>query len=331
MSVSIIVAMTPERVIGHQGEIPWHSKIDLMRFARITKGHPVIMGRKTCESIIKRLGHPLEERTNIVLTRSKSFSILDCIIASSFEDALIQAEKSPGSDKIFIIGGAEIYKLALPYTRIIYVTTVFARIDGDTHFPNIKEYDWLLEKDEEDVYLGHPSEHKTRFSVYINLNNTKPFPKNNPTEKKEFINLSHTRTEKQKEVMEQIEKDGVCPFCMEHLKKYHQNPIIKEGKWWIITKNDAPYEGSVLHLLFIYKPHAVRLSEINLKAQEELFQFITWAENYFVIGGGSLLIRFGDTNYTGGSVSHLHAHLIVGGKKKPDADSLKVKVGYKIK
>lgn len=312
--ISIIVAMTPDGVIGKNGVIPWHLPSDLKRFAQITKGHPVIMGRKTYESIIACLGHPLKERTNIVLTKRDNYQTPECIAANSWKQAIQQAKKAQGSNEIFVIGGKEIYKLALPCADKIYLTTVFAEIDGDAYFPSIDFDEWLLVQKEWHDEEGYKSE----FAVYVRR-----------AWEEKFINLKHARTASQKKVMKQIEKDGVCPFCMEHLKKYHQNPIIKEGMWWIITKNDTPYKGSFLHLIFIYKPHAALLSEIQSKARDEFFRYVNWAENNYKIAGGTILIRFGNTDWTGASVSHLHAHLIVGGEKKSNAKPLKVKVGYK--
>ena len=127
-SLSLIVAMTPQRVIGKQGKLPWHLPRDLRRFRKLTLGKTVLMGRKTFESI----GKPLEKRYNIVLTRQK-LAIPGCFVASCWEEALELAQKR--QREIFVIGGASLYKLAEDITQKAYVTWVFAEIKGDTYFP----------------------------------------------------------------------------------------------------------------------------------------------------------------------------------------------------
>lgn len=131
--INIIVAMTSDHVIGNSNDLPWYLPNDLRHFKELTLGNVVIMGRKTYESIVARIGKPLPNRTNIILTRDKEFSQPDCIVANSFEDAI---EKSP-SKKIFVIGGEQIYKLALDSADVLYITEVDAKIKGDAFFPDI--------------------------------------------------------------------------------------------------------------------------------------------------------------------------------------------------
>ena len=146
-----------------------------------------------------------------------------------------------------------------------------------------------------------------------------------------FVDLNHARNDRQREIMEKIAKDGVCPFCPENLLKYHSKPIIKETDWWFLTENMNPYEGARVHLLLIYKKHVELPNDVSPEGLKDLFGLIDWAIKKFKIAGGALLIRFGETGYAGGSVNHLHVHLIAGSAKinDPDAESLKVKVGYK--
>ena len=131
MTVSIIVAMAENGVIGKDGRMPWHISEDLKRFKKLTLGHPVIMGRKTYESI----GKPLPGRTNIVITRNPNFSATGVTAVSSFYEALNVAGQSAGNDEIFVIGGAEIYTLALPTAKRIYLTRVHGDFAGDTRLP----------------------------------------------------------------------------------------------------------------------------------------------------------------------------------------------------
>ncbi|WP_460596235.1 dihydrofolate reductase [Geomonas sp. Red276] len=129
MIVSLIAAMSEERVIGYQGKLPWHLPADLTRFKNITMGHPVIMGRKTYDSI----GHPLPGRRNIVLSRSLP-SLKECELVHSLQEALVACEKE---EEVFICGGGEIFREAIPLCQRIYLTVVHERYPGDTFFPEI--------------------------------------------------------------------------------------------------------------------------------------------------------------------------------------------------
>ena len=142
--LSIIVAMDENRVIGKDNKIPWHIPNDLKRFKRLTTGHPVIMGRKTYQSICVAIGKPLPNRINIVLTRHDTHELSACCTpVSSWEEALKRARVSTGGEETFIIGGAEIYKLALPHVDRIYLTRVHTIIpDGDTLFPKWNPEEW---------------------------------------------------------------------------------------------------------------------------------------------------------------------------------------------
>lgn len=140
-TVSIIAAMDKNGVIGHKGEIPWHLSSDIKMFAKITKGHPVIMGRKTYESIIKKLGHPLIGRMNIVLTNQKKYSA-ESIVANSLTEALCLAERCKYPDEVFIIGGEKVYEDFLPYAQKMYLTKIQASFCGDSFFPVFNEQEW---------------------------------------------------------------------------------------------------------------------------------------------------------------------------------------------
>lgn len=131
--LSAIVAMAKNRVIGKDNQLPWRIPEDLRFFKEKTMGHPMIMGRKTFESF----GKPLPGRSHIVLTRQKDWSADSVLRVSSAEAALKAAEACPGSDEIFVIGGAEIYKLFLSRLDRIYLTAVEQDFEGDTLFPEI--------------------------------------------------------------------------------------------------------------------------------------------------------------------------------------------------
>ena len=159
MNISIIVAMTEcGRVIGRDGKTPWHIPSDLKNFKTITCGHPVIMGRKTAESILCDLGKPLPGRTNIVLTnnmeRANALMLKGFVATGSLDSAVLYAEElyaneENGGDQIFVIGGEQIYKLALPYANKIFMTAVNANVPGDTFFPELSHHDWWRNRADE--------------------------------------------------------------------------------------------------------------------------------------------------------------------------------------
>jgi len=139
--------------------------------------------------------------------------------------------------------------------------------------------------------------------------------------------LKAARTEAQKNKMRDILKKGICPFCPKYLEKYHDHPIEKQGKFWVITKNDYPYEGSKYHYLFISKKHIEHIEELEPKAFAELASLAKWLSKKHNLLGGSFFMRFGNPKYSSASVTHLHAHLIVG--KKKSKEILNVPLGYK--
>jgi dihydrofolate reductase len=137
MNVSLIVAMSPGRVVGRGGALPWHLPADLARFKRLTMGHHVIMGRRTFESLTR----PLPGRKLIVVTRQTDYHASGAAVAHDLDEALRLAK---GDDEPFVIGGAELYALALPRANRLYVTRVHAETEGDTYFPPFEGDQWSL-------------------------------------------------------------------------------------------------------------------------------------------------------------------------------------------
>lgn len=155
--ISIIAAIGENRELGQNGKIPWHIPEDFAHFKKITTGHPVIMGRKTFESI----GKPLPGRTNIIITRNTGYQAADCIVVDSIEKAIEEAKKHPASsrlsggqaagkdqEEIFVIGGGEIYKQAMPYIDKLYLTVVKGSFVADTFFPDYKEFSQIIKQTE---------------------------------------------------------------------------------------------------------------------------------------------------------------------------------------
>ncbi len=135
--ISAIVAMSENRVIGDHNHLPWHLPADLKHFKTLTKGHPILMGRKTFESI----GRPLPNRTNIVITSNPTFKAPGCIVVTSIDEA-IQHALSNNNEEIFIIGGANVFQQSMPYVSRIYLTIVHEEFEGDAFFPEINMNEW---------------------------------------------------------------------------------------------------------------------------------------------------------------------------------------------
>jgi len=137
MILSLVVALGGNRVIGKEGGLPWHIPGDLKLFKKTTMGKPIIMGRKTWQS----LGRPLPGRTNIVITRNQAFSAEGAVVVGSLDQALSVGGEC-ASEEIMVIGGAEIYAQALPKADRLYLTEVALTPDGDAFFPDFDKALW---------------------------------------------------------------------------------------------------------------------------------------------------------------------------------------------
>lgn len=135
--ISAILAMGENRVIGKNNQLPWRLPADLKHFKAITSGHPILMGRKTYQSI----GRPLPNRINIIMTRDAHFQAPGCTVVTSIDEAIVCASNN-NSDEIFIIGGAEIYTQLMPVIDCIYLTVVHQTFDGDAFFPELATDEW---------------------------------------------------------------------------------------------------------------------------------------------------------------------------------------------
>lgn len=147
----IVAAMDRNKVIGNEGKLPWHIRKDLEHFNQITRGHPVIMGRKTWESLPKE-NRPLPYRYNIVISQSKDGrSFRGAVRAKDIHDAIRIAKKHTrglqynNPNKIFVIGGGEIYEQALPFTREMYLTHIDHTYIGDTLFPDFPRHQFVVQ------------------------------------------------------------------------------------------------------------------------------------------------------------------------------------------
>lgn len=134
--ISLIWAMDENRVIGKNNQLPWHLPADLKFFKKTTMGHPIVMGRKTYQSI----GRPLPGRENIIITRNLEFSCDGCTVLHSVEELIQYAGNT--DKEMFIIGGAEIFKEVFPIADRLYITKIYEEFDGDTFFPEINMNQW---------------------------------------------------------------------------------------------------------------------------------------------------------------------------------------------
>ncbi len=166
MKLSIIAAMSANRVIGSNNDLPWRLPADLKRFKNLTMGHHLIMGRKTFESI----GQPLPGRTTIVMTHHTDYAPEGVQVAHSVDQAL---QMAAGDDEVFVAGGGQIYRQMLPRADRLYLTSIHDEFEGDTDFPEFKESDWQLISEE-----GHEPDEKNpytyTFSVYERRSRQKP-------------------------------------------------------------------------------------------------------------------------------------------------------------
>jgi dihydrofolate reductase len=153
MIVSLVAAMSENRVIGRGGGLPWRLPRDMQHFKRVTVDHTVIMGRKTFEEVRR----PLANRRNVVISRQPGFRPHGVTVVPSLDEALALGATE---DEVFVIGGGEIYRLALPRADRIYLTVVHAVVEGDTHFPEFESSAWVIDEESH-----HPADEKNEFSM----------------------------------------------------------------------------------------------------------------------------------------------------------------------
>ena len=158
MKLSLIVAISNNGVIGHQGQLPWHLSADLQRFKRITMGHHIIMGRVTYESIDRLL----PGRTSVILTRQQDYAIEGALVAGSIG---VACDLAAADEEAFIIGGSSVYESALDIVERIYLTRVLADVQGDTFFPPLELVKWQLVESEE-LSADDRNDHDYRFEIY---------------------------------------------------------------------------------------------------------------------------------------------------------------------
>lgn len=296
MTISFVLAMSKNRVIGSAGQLPWKLPSDMERFTRLTTGHPVIMGSKTYESLPSSF-RPLKGRTNIVLSRDpkKKYSGAECF--SNLADAIRFAGHQPGGEEVMIIGGGQIFELALPLVHKIYLTIVATDLKGDTYFPLLDTDRWSVQKDG-----GFEADKKNQFAgTFLTYTRTNRFP---------IVEPKNGRNEQYRQQLEQILDSKQCPFCPGGLTLKEQE-IIKQTETWIIKENSYPIPNSLYHFMIFPSRHIEDTSDISAKEWQDLTSLRLWLKNEYKFNGDIMYIRSGEPMATGATVTHLHWHLIV--------------------
>jgi len=158
MRVSLIWAMTRNRVIGRDNALPWRLPDEMRHFMRTTLGHTVIMGRKQFDA----MGKPLPKRTNVVVSRNPAYAANGAVVVRTIDEA-IEYARAAGDDEAMVIGGGEIYSLALPKADRLYFTLIDTEMDGDTFFPAFDETQWKeVEREDHDADERHPFAYSIR-------------------------------------------------------------------------------------------------------------------------------------------------------------------------
>lgn len=156
--IAAIVAISENNVMGIDNKLPWHLPGELAYFKKITTGNTIVMGRKTYDSI----GRPLPNRQNVVVTRQKDFMAEGVTVINDLEAYL----KNITDENVFIIGGAEIFKIAFPYFDALYITEVLHNFEGDTWFPDFNKNEWKL-KSESEIQTDEKSKINYKYLVYV--------------------------------------------------------------------------------------------------------------------------------------------------------------------
>ena len=141
MKTIIIAALSENRVIGRDNAIPWHYPADMKHFRRVTRGHAVVAGRKTYETFQTR---PLPRRLNLVLTRNPDYAVAEGVVVCASLAEVLQCARASGSEKLFVLGGAQVYEQALPLVDEMILTHLPIEVEGDAYFPAWDEGEWKV-------------------------------------------------------------------------------------------------------------------------------------------------------------------------------------------
>lgn len=301
----LIVAYDAHRGIGFNNKLPWSGEMpaDMRHFKEKTIGNIVLMGRTTYESI----GGPLPNRENRILTRQKGYEAPGCKVYANPEDALLV--DNGDNRELFVIGGEQIYKMYIPFARYVTSTEIDHEFQVDTYFPSLGESDWEIVRRDD-----HTLDEKNKYDFSIITRERKSV----------YIDTSKARSADQYEQFRQIELDGLCPFCTEHLEEYHEGPVIERGESWNVISNMVPYPYTDTHLVLIPNRHVTKPEELTSEEWMHLSEAITTYTKDLPYGG--VAFRFGDITHTAASVAHLHVHILKPEDNLPDDHKVKFKI-----
>ncbi len=304
--LKIIAAMSANKIIGRNGDLPWKLPEDLKWFKLQTKGIAVVMGHETFKGIVRRIGRPLSDRENIVLTRQIEPIKAAVTTAHSWDEILGRSR----NEDIFVIGGTEVYRFALPHADELWLTRVHAVEYGDAVFPEIEWKDWNLV-----------------FSLdrFRDERNNRDFTWEKYCRKVKHVEPANARSPAYRKELERIRDEDYCPFCLENLPRNHTKPILREFDHWVVTESMYPYPGTKVHLIAILRRHAELPENLSPFEMGELRDVLVWIREQFQVEGGGLLMRFGEPIRSGASVRHIHVQI---GVPNIGAEPIKFFSGY---
>ncbi|KKU66010.1 MAG: Dihydrofolate reductase [Candidatus Wolfebacteria bacterium GW2011_GWA2_47_9b] len=318
--------MNGDRIIGNKGGLPWHLPSDLHRFRALTAGKPVIMGRRTFESILARNRKPLPDRCNVVVTRNIApwkhrqsthpEMFRNCVFVESLQQGIHLMNPSP---EVFIIGGSQIYAQALSFADRMYFTQVQGKFEGDTTFPQFNPHQWRTVHDE----LIRTDNHPYAFSILERLDTGASLGSTSGTD---LVNPTFAKSEGYGKTITEIIEAGICPFCPEHFL-WHPWPILHRSGDWILTRSGWPYENAEHHFLIIGNKHLIADIDMSDADDHHVKGLTRWAIEQFGLKGWGKIARSGETSHTGATVQHLHYHLI---QPKPGLDGKALPVNFPI-
>ena len=294
-NLHLIVGYDTNRAIGFDQDMPWGRdlKDDLANFKQLTSGNTVIMGRKTYESI----GRPLPNRMNIVISRQKDLSIDGVTVVSSLDE--VQGLELPGTP--YIMGGSQIYSLALPYVSKIIATEVNHSFgEADSYFDEL-DGSWV-----ESSRKHHAADDRNAYNFDI-----VEYSRISTDSRLVYVDPSKVRSEDQLAEYERIFRDGVDPFSIEHRAEYTQGTRLYDGEYFWLFQNNWPYKNTRRHIMAVTRQHQVYMEDIPRGAGNELFQQYAELEKSDGYSLATICARFGFVMWTGASVAHFHTHLLI--------------------
>lgn len=307
MTISIIVAMGYGNEIGLAGDMPWGHSLpdDLTHFRTLTTGHTVVMGRRTFESF----GRALPHRRNLVVT-SRPLEATGIEIVTNVEQLF--NDYSRADDECWVIGGAQLYAMALPQAQKLELTRVQGFFEADTYFPEIDWTSWTKVSDDMRYKHVSPNLYSLQFESWRRVS----------AQVGQLYNMSAARTNEQLEQMQDLEAAGDCHFCRLPTR---QEPII-DGEHWYVVKNQFPYTHTRLHLLIVPRKHHVTLATLSELEQREYLSLLIEIERRFQLDAYAQFMRVGVMEATGATIAHLHGHVVVGDRDAPDFEPIRVKL-----